>query len=164
MTRLKFVIFDMGTPISAVLALVALGAVTIGPGIFSQGALPSIGVLLGLIYFLQKQKLEETGLFKDLFVEFNKRYDDMNEKLDAITRRDIHDPLSDAEKAIIIDYLNLCAEEYLFYRRGYIHPLAWETWRRGMKRLICNNRIFKFASEELKDNGYYGFSNRVFDA
>ena len=36
---------------------------------------------LGFCYFVQQQRLSETSLFKDLFTEFNARYDRMNDKL-----------------------------------------------------------------------------------
>lgn len=43
-----------------------------------------VGALLSVIYFLQKQKLEELRLFRELFEEFNTRYDGMNERLARI--------------------------------------------------------------------------------
>ena len=37
-----------------------------------------VGLTVSLIFFVQKQKLEELKLFKELFTEFNRRYDEMN--------------------------------------------------------------------------------------
>ena len=42
------------------------------------------GIALTTIYFVQKQKLEEIKLFKDLFTEFNARYDRLNGKITDI--------------------------------------------------------------------------------
>jgi len=42
-----------------------------------------IGVFTGFVYFLYRQHLDETKLFKELFLEFNKRYDALNNKLNA---------------------------------------------------------------------------------
>jgi len=36
-----------------------------------------VGAALGFCYFAQKQKLEELQLLKELFTEFNRRYDVM---------------------------------------------------------------------------------------
>src|ERR1700694_1418716 len=43
-----------------------------------------IAAALGFCYFAQQQKLAEISLFKELFTEFNKRYDDLNERLREI--------------------------------------------------------------------------------
>src|SRR2546428_10787713 len=49
-----------------------------------QIRLSILGVPFSLLYFVQKQKMEELELFKRLFTEFNHRYDRLNEKLNAI--------------------------------------------------------------------------------
>ena len=43
-----------------------------------------IVVALGFCYFAQQQKLAETSLFKELFTEFNRRYDRLNDRLGQI--------------------------------------------------------------------------------
>src|SRR5262249_14262415 len=43
-----------------------------------------VGGLASALYFIQKQKLEELQLFKELFIEFNSRYDKLNEALNSI--------------------------------------------------------------------------------
>src|SRR5690554_7389731 len=45
------------------------------------------GSVLSVIYFIQKQRLEELKLFRELFKEFNARYDGMNENLASIIDR-----------------------------------------------------------------------------
>jgi len=42
------------------------------------------GALAGFFYFVYRQHLDETKLFKDLFVDFNARYDKLNDRLNAI--------------------------------------------------------------------------------
>ncbi len=72
----------------------------------------TLGAVLGFCFIVQKQKLEELRLFRDLFTDFNCRYDEMNEKLENIlTGNQIED--SKLRKTLV-DYFNLCAEEYLF--------------------------------------------------
>ena len=114
-----------------------------------------IGALLSLIYFLQKQKLEELRLFRELFKEFNARYDDLNEQLARILEsKEVE--ISVQEKETLIDYFNLCGEEYLYYTKGYIDPAVWEAWFNGMKIIFSNQKVNFIWSEEKKTNSYYG--------
>lgn len=46
--------------------------------------LSGIGAVAGLTYFIYRQHLDETKLFKELFVEFNQRYDRLNDPLNKI--------------------------------------------------------------------------------
>jgi hypothetical protein len=116
-----------------------------------------IGGLFSFMYFIQKQQLEEAQLFKELFVEFNSRYDDMNEELNRIKEIKDKAQLNLADLNVLYDYFNLCGEEYLFYRKGYIYPEVWTAW--------CNGMIdyFKCAivNEMWKDENpksYYGLT------
>jgi hypothetical protein len=43
-----------------------------------------VGSLLSVAYFLQKQKLEELRLFREIFKDCNLRYDEMNDELALI--------------------------------------------------------------------------------
>jgi hypothetical protein len=115
-------------------------------------ALTSLGAVLSLAYFLQKQKLDEIKLFKDLFVEFNERYKNLSAGLAAL------------DAGAIGKYFDLCAEEYLFYKRGYIHPDAWRAWVNGMRFVFANEPVrMKWQSEltDVKQSSYYGFEEVV---
>ena len=117
----------------------------------------AIGAAGGLTYFLYRQHLDETKLFRDLFVSFNERYDDLNDHLN-----DILDGASDVEftsqqRESLFSYFNLCAEEYLFYRAGYIDQHVWNAWVRGMKVFFDHPRIRHLWEEDCKANSYYGF-------
>jgi hypothetical protein len=46
--------------------------------------LSGLGALTGFFYFVYRQHLDETKLFKELFVEFNARYDKLNDGLNVI--------------------------------------------------------------------------------
>ena len=54
------------------------------------------------------------------------------------------------------DYFNLCGEEYLFYRRGFIYPEVWGSWVRGMNIYFKDDRIQELWLEELRNESYYG--------
>jgi hypothetical protein len=111
---------------------------------------------LGFCYFIQQQKLAETTLFKQLFTEFNHRYDKMNNRLTQIAES--KELLDATERREIVDYFNLCAEEYLFFREGYIHPEAWSSWCAGMLFYFEHEPIKKVWSEEEQTSSYYGLS------
>jgi len=115
-----------------------------------------IGSVISGVFFVQKQKLEELKMFKDLFVEFNRRYDSMNEDLNKTADSNPSEELSVRETAVLCDYFNLCGEEYLFYKRGYIDPFAWKAWHNGMKVFYKNPRINGLWVRELETDSYYG--------
>lgn len=121
----------------------------------------TVSVGLSLIYFVQKQKLEEVHLFNGLFEKFNQRYDRLNERLAEIDNVDSEIGLTNEEKAILVDYFNLCGEEYLYYKLGYIYPEVWNAWLRGMQQYYCNKRIRKYWQEELRTNSYYGLTDSI---
>jgi hypothetical protein len=117
-----------------------------------------IGTFLSLLYFLQKQRLEETKLFREIFSDCNKRYDVMNDRLNAIVDDRDSETLSPEARATLNDYFNLCGEEYLYYTQGYIFPSVWLAWYNGMKFFINNPRINAVWAEEKKSESYYGLT------
>ena len=115
-----------------------------------------IGVILSFVYFVQKQALEELRLFKELSTEFNQRYDRLNENLNRILLGDPDDELTAEELDVLNDYFNLCGEEYLFFKKGYIYPEVWKAWMNGMKIFYQDERIREFWLKELETDSYYG--------
>ncbi len=75
------------------------------------------GIYLSLLFFFHKQNLEELRVFKDLFTEFNLRYDKLNDKIVDIASGS---KTGDDAKKTLDDYFNLCSEEFLFYSKGLI--------------------------------------------
>lgn len=125
-----------------------------------------LGLLLPFVYFVQKQKLEELHLFRDLFSGFNERYDDLNEKLNRILRTakstgEEAPQLTETEKETLIDYFNLCSEEFLYYRRGYVYPEVWGAWLNGMLVFYSDERIRPFWDRELKTGSYYDLGDEL---
>jgi hypothetical protein len=116
------------------------------------------GVAVSLIYFFQSQRLEETRLFKDLFSEFNLRYDKLNGTLLSVEHCRPDQCLTDEMNQALVDYFNLCDEEYMFYKLGYIREEAWRAWLNGMRYYYKNPRIRELWEEELEQDSYYGFT------
>lgn len=75
-------------------------------------------------------------LFKDLFKEFNERYNALSDQFQRLEEKyPAEVKLSDVaneDLKIIISYLNLCAEEYFWFDRGRLDIGAWESWKSGM--------------------------------
>jgi hypothetical protein len=123
----------------------------------SELLVSAIGIIAGLVYFLYRQHLDETKLFKQLFTEFNARYDRLNDDLNRILESTDDGALSTSEKHCLFSYFNLCAEESVFYNAGYIDQYVWDAWNRGMKEFFRNRRIKSLWDEECRADSYYGF-------
>jgi hypothetical protein len=122
---------------------------------------PVTGAVAGFVYFLYSQQLQQTRLFLELFRAFNERYDRLNDKLNVIVSQAPSPMFSAEQKQVLFDYFNLCAEEWMYFRAGYIDPDAWEAWRRGMKFFLSSPGVRKLWVEELKGGSYYGFSIEI---
>jgi len=59
---------------------------------------------------------------------------------------------------VLYDYFNLCAEEYLYYKSGYIDSNVWESWTQGMKIFTNDDEIKRLWVHEIQSGSYYGFS------
>jgi hypothetical protein len=117
----------------------------------------AIGVVAAFTYFIYRQHLDEAKLFKELFVEFNARYDALNDDLNTLLFGPPEGSLSADEKEHLFTYFNLCAEEYFFYKAGYIDRRVWESWYRGMKVFFKHPRIQALWEQDFKADSYYGF-------
>jgi hypothetical protein len=113
----------------------------------------------GLTTFLYSQHLQETRLFTELFQTFNTRYDRLNQHLNEIAASD-GTGLSTESQQLLMDYFNLCAEEYLFFRSGYIDEDVWRSWTCGMRFYAQVPAIRAIWARELESGSYYGFSLR----
>jgi hypothetical protein len=117
----------------------------------------TLGGVASFAYFIYRQHVDETKLFKALFLEFNARYDALNDDLNAILFGPTEGLLSAAEREKLFSYFNLCAEEYLFYKAGYIDCRVWESWCRGMGVFFKHPRIQALWEQDCKAESYYGF-------
>jgi hypothetical protein len=114
-----------------------------------------VAVVLGIGYFLIQQHARDAQFFQMLFREFNLRYDNLNDELQKLI--DHEQEFSQKERLKVIDYFNLCAEEWLYYEAGYIDEKVWRAWRDGMKFYGKDPRFAKLWAEERAGLNYYGF-------
>jgi len=117
---------------------------------------PILVAQLSIFYFLQKQQLEEMKLFREIFSECNKRYYYQSKELDDIFSDKQKVELDGNDKNILVNYFNLCGEEYIYYKRGYIYPSVWKSWHNGMQYYMGNKMIKNFWEKESKSDSYYG--------
>jgi hypothetical protein len=121
------------------------------------------------IYFtVVKYQLDADNMFKSLFETFNNRFDELNRALNAIKENRFTNDL-DREKrdanAVIQDYLNLCAEEWYWRKKGRIPKDIWESWKEGIRYYTnCPSIDEYFKQERTQDKAYYGFFTEFYDA
>ena len=114
--------------------------------------------LLGLAYFLQTEHRAQTQLFYQLFKDFNSRYDKMNARLNTLLATPQDQDFPKEAQDTLYDYFNLCAEEYLYFRAGYIDPMVWEYWKAGIRVFLKHPRIKNLMACELQTGSYYGLT------
>jgi|688.fasta_scaffold193750_2 hypothetical protein len=116
------------------------------------------GITIGAFNLWNSKLNHESDAFRSLFKEFNARYDGLNEKLYQIKGRPAGDALSPTDIWLIYDYFNLCAEEYLYYRHGYIDKSVWESWKSGIRNFLEDEEIKTLWDAEIQSNSYYGLN------
>lgn len=106
--------------------------------------------------------MKRFSYLQELFEEFNSRYDGVNESLNQILQGNNRQELTPGEINTLYDYFNLCGEEYLYYKEGYIYPEVWRAWCNGMKLFFQNKRIKGVWEKEFLTDSYYGFNPAEF--
>jgi hypothetical protein len=115
-----------------------------------------LGGLISGSLIVQKQNLDELRLLHDLFKDFNARYDKINAALQRIAEHGIDDRARDTE--LIVEYFNLCAEEYWWFSARHIPDEIWGSWCRGMLSYLDQPLFADLWSKEVKSDSYYGLT------
>ncbi|MEN5130926.1 MULTISPECIES: hypothetical protein [Weeksellaceae] len=110
---------------------------------------------------LSREKME-----KDLFIEFNKRYDELNDSLTLLSNISSTEELKATESLIenksmynvLIDYFNLCAEQFYWKEKERISKEIWKSWNKGMKFYYDGYAVVReLWEEETKDEKYESY-------
>ncbi len=120
----------------------------------------AISALVGFF----KQSTEDNKLTLNLIDKFNEAYtSDINDlfhsleyNLNNLTQ------LNFEQKNIIIDYMNLSAEEFLWFRRGLIPPVVWKSWKNGINYNLGLTGAKEVVLDEMKKSSrgsYYGLNH-----
>ena len=154
---IKRVLFNCYAPVSAAILTVAFLLLLIQYLEWNQFAAIAAGIF-GFAFGVQKQNLGELKIFKELFEQFNKRYDEMDFDLNHIHQQPPDLPLTEDEKICLFKYFNLCGEEFLYFKKGFIFQEVWVAWNNGMKYFRKNPRIKILWDEDLGNESYYGLT------
>ncbi len=116
-----------------------------------------LGSIAAFFHFLYAQHKSNTDRFVALFKEFNSRFDTLNDDLNRIRELSPNTLLEPKDKQRLYDYFNLCAEEYLYFKSGYVDAEVWSSWLRGMAHFASSDAIRQIWDKELQQGSYYGF-------
>lgn len=58
----------------------------------------------------------------------------------------------------MVDYFDLCADGYLFFKEGYIHREVWRSWCRGMLWYLRLNHFHDIWTDEMEADSHYGLT------
>lgn len=123
----------------------------------SELLLSLVGSVAALFHFLYLQHNSNTERFIKLFNEFNVRFDGLNDDLNRIQSLPAGMLTDPKDRQRLYDYFNLCAEEYLYFKSGYIDKEVWSYWCLGMSYFAANEAIHDVWVRELEQGSYYGF-------
>lgn len=137
---------------------------TILPYIIQPIVFGLIGLYFTWRYQSHQEKLSNDRMLKELFTEFNMRYDALNESLQKIKEDfDTKEKLDSADLNIrqdLFDFFNLCAEEKYWYNKGRIDEDIWKSWEGGMNYWYNSvPSIRETWRERIEEEGiesYYG--------
>ncbi len=128
-----------------------------------------VAIWLTSRYQKHTKKLANDKMMKELFTEFNQRYDAINNKLDEVSKLTLEqwNKLSSKEQlvkeGVVIDFFNICAEEYHWHKEGRINGNIWASWHKGMNDIYNRSKVIQnIWNEECKNEGHksYYLSNK----
>lgn len=126
----------------------------------------------------QKQTLDKNEFKRKIFLEYNDKYNNLNDYLELLVHTEsskvhklsggfvslderwnqlVNDKtgkMPDYIKAAF-DYINLCAEEHYWYKKGYVDAYVWTCWRNGMRSWHKKSFFMKKIIERESSSSYY---------
>jgi len=117
--------------------------------------------LLSQHYYRHSKKVEQDKILKELFTEFNTRYDKINYQLEIISKLSLQEWQGLKKKrrkeyiGTIFDFFNLCAEEYYWMSEGRISKKVWNSWVIGMNIIYSRSEVIQNTWRKECENGGY---------
>lgn len=112
-----------------------------------------------------RQAMDDDKVFKELFISFNARYTNQTNELLNKLKQGQDQLTNDSDVFIIIDYFNLCSEEYLWYKKGRIPFQVWKAWEAGIIVNLSIPIVREIFNSETKNENqrtsYYGFVDYI---
>ena len=116
--------------------------------------LGALGIIATFYFGVLKYKIENDKMFQELFISFNNRYETKFNDLINTLRGNPENALDEDGKKdnenLIIDYFNLCAEEYLWYSKNRVPKSVWDAWIAGIKENLEVDQVRKVYEKETK--------------
>jgi len=115
-------------------------------------------------YSKKQHQLAEDKFNHTLMMRFSDWYNELNNHLHSIKTLEENDSILTAKElranhpklySKLNDYLNLCAEEKLWYSKGVIDKRVWKSWQVGMDHWYTNLHTLKNLWQSEKENGNY---------
>lgn len=124
-----------------------------------------IAAILALYFGLLKHQISNDEMFLTIFSDFNSIYNnDFNDLLNEL-RTNVKWELTQKEVNLIIDYFNLCAEEYLWFKKGRLPKDIWNAWKAGIMENLQITQVYEIYKKEMRiDNNrkaYYGLEDEI---
>lgn len=108
------------------------------------------GLIITGMNVLFSNRRENQKMAKELFVEFNTRYDLLNSKLESFVSGEQKSKEQKGTRADVIDYFNLCAEQYHWKKKKRIDKDIWNSWQAGMNYWYSHETIKSIWKDEVK--------------
>lgn len=123
------------------------------------------GLIITIIYNYNNYKLVNHKMQKELFAEFNQRYNELNGDLNLLGNSSpstfSHFFLAEDQariRGVIYDFFNLCSEEYYWKKEGRIPKKVWVSWEKGMNDIYNRSEVIqKLWEEECENGGYFSY-------
>lgn len=124
-----------------------------------------VGLIVSAFYSYYGRKREDEKFFRELFREFNSRYDALNDTLVEMEKNNVtYEELEAAKDEVmlnyrkkVIDFFNLCAEEYYWFSRGRIYDKIWNSWHTGMTYWYNEVDAIKRLWDEKESKEYISY-------
>lgn len=123
-----------------------------------------VAIWLTSRYQKHTKKLANDKMMKELFTEFNQRYDVINNKLGVISKltieqwNELNPKEQSGKEGVIIDFFNICAEEYHWHREGRINGNIWASWSKGMNDIYNSSKVIQnLWEQECENEGYKSY-------
>lgn len=122
----------------------------------------SIAILatgISISFGFRQYKIENDNMFKDLFKDFNSRYDDnLNEIFNSFRFDNKMETFKEEEAKKVINYFNLCAEEFFWFKKKRIPTEIWDAWLVGIKSNLEIKEVNDLFISEINKfrKSYYG--------
>lgn len=119
-----------------------------------------LGTLATLYFGFIKHKTEDDRFFRELFHDFNIRYHLEFKDLLSDLKNSPDKKLTAEERNIVIGYLNLSAQEFLWRKKNRLPGSVWKAWKAGIRENLKIEQVKDIYRDEISSAdgklSYYG--------